>query len=291
MDSVRHLIRWSVPQTVTRQRRRPFNDYTMGFLWSLSLIDYVTIDQASWMYGAPRSTMLHNLRHWRKRGLIQAAWVPYHGQRTRIVALAPGGAELLREDDEKGWDALHPNWVPVAERVRTNRLVEHNLDRNTAALTLKRQAESLGFLASWDLGLGDLFISGRDPLVIKPDAFVRLNDHPWLIELERSWRKETLDHKFKQYDRLILQGGWRDNTWCNEPPKVLFIPTGANTQKIQWETWLTTFQFHQHSYAWIWPWPHVQAGRFTVYGGDGDPVIQARDLWAMVRQPAYWERR
>lgn len=54
---------------------------------------------------------------------------------------------------------------------------------------------------------------------------------------------------------------------------------------------MTTFQFHKHRYAWIWPWPHVEAGRFTVYGGDRDLVIQARDLWCMIRQPAYWERR
>jgi hypothetical protein len=291
MASVRHLIRWTEPSVVPPKIRSHYNDYTMNFLWDLSLADYVTIDQASWMYGAPRSTTLHNLRHWRKRGLIQAAWVPYHGQRTRIIALAPGGVDLLRDDDDKGWDMLHPNWVPVSERVRTNRLVEHNLDRNTAALTLKRKAETLGLSASWDLWMTELIVPGRDSLWIKPDAFIRLNDHPCVIELERSWRKETLLHKFAQYDRCILQGGWRQISWCNEPPKVLFIPTAANTQQKNWQTWMTTFQFHQHSYAWIWPWPHVAAGRFTVYGGDGDPVIQARDLWAMMRQPAYRERR
>ncbi|WP_053958123.1 replication-relaxation family protein [Sulfobacillus thermosulfidooxidans] len=289
MDSVRHLMRWSEPVRVTRKRRRAYNDYTMNFLWDLSLVDYVTIDQAGWMYGAPRSTILHNLRHWRGRGLIQAAWVPYHGRRTRIIALAPGGAELLQYDDEKGWNLMHPHWVPVAERIRTNRFIEHNLDRNTVALTITRQAEDLRLEASWDLHITDFIISSRHPLHIKPDAAIRLNDHPWIIEVERSWRKETLLHKFAQYDRLILQGGWRHIPWCNEPPKVLFIPTETNTQKIHWETWMNTFQFHQHSYAWMWPFDYVINHQWTIYGGNGQRVIQPQNFWNLIRQPAYHE--
>lgn len=291
MASPRRPIHWTPPRSTARRRQRPYNAYTMDFLWDLSLLGYVTIDQASWMYGAPRSTTVLNLRHWRYRGLIQAAWITYHGQRTRIVSLAPGGADLLRDEDEKGWELLHPQWAPISERQRTARLVEHNLDRITAALTLKRKAGELGLAASWDLWMTDLVVSGHPQLWIKPDAALTINGHPWLIELERSWRVRTLIHKLAQYDRVVLHGGWREIPWCQEPPKVLLIPTAANTQAINFQTWMTNFQHYHHSYAWVWPWPHVEAGRFTVYGGDGDPVIQARDLWAMIREPAYRERR
>ncbi|SMC08161.1 Replication-relaxation [Sulfobacillus thermosulfidooxidans DSM 9293] len=280
-------IRWTPARSPKIQRRRAFSAYTLDFLWTLSMVGYVTIEQAGWIYGAPPRTMFYNIRTWRERGLIQSARISYHSQRTRIVTLAPEGAKLLQEDDDDAWQVLHPHWEPISQTAHTMRMVEHNLDRNTVALMLVRQSQKQGFPTSWDTWQTSLTVTGSHALHIRPDAALRLNGHPVLIELERSWRAGTIQKKLQQYDRLILQGGWRSIAWCNEPPKVLIVPTGANTQKKNFESWLTTFQLFHHSYAWIWPWSQVRESRWTVYGGGGDYQIMPRDLWTIIRQPPY----
>lgn len=281
------LILWTPERHPTRKRQRSFSPFTMEFLWTLSHIGYTTTEQAAMIYGAPLRTMSYNIRLWRERGLIQSARITYHGQHTRIVTLAREGARILQEDDDEAWEVLHPRWTPLADRSITTRMVEHNLDRNTVALILTRQAQKRGLQATWDTWQTDLTVIHPKPLHIRPDASLRLNGHPVLIEVERSWRSGTLRKKLEQYDRLIMQGGWRYISWCNEPPKVLIVPTGANTQEINFQSWLTTFQFFQHSYAWIWPWPHAVDSQWTIYGGDGEYHIRSHDLWTLIKQPAY----
>lgn len=280
-------IHWTPARSPQMQRHRAFSPYTIDFLWTLSMVGYVTVDQAGWIYGAPPRTMFYNIRTWRERGLIQSARITYHNRHTRIVTLAPVGAKLLQENDEEAWQTLHPHWEPLANTQRTARMVEHNLDRNTVALTLTRAARKHGFSALWDTWQTHLTVPGPHPLHIRPDAALRINGHPVLIELERSWRAGTLLTKLKHYDHLVLHGGWRSIAWCNEPPKLILVPTGANTQKTNFENWLTTFELSQHSYAWVWPWPYIIQSQWTVYGGDDNYQITPHNFWSLIQHPPY----
>ena len=281
------VIQWTPPQPYTPSQR-PYSSFTLNFLWDLSLLGYVSTEHAAKMYGAPYSTIVLHLRRWRRHGLIQAAWVPHHKVRIRIFTLAPGGVELLREDDETAWDLLHPHWVSFPDQHRTWHTVEHNLDRTTAALMIARNASSYRLDADWDKSFTRLVAATPHVSVyLKPDAAIWINGHPWFIELERSWRNRTLMHKLTQYDHIAMHGLWRQIPQCNEPPKLLLIPTEANTQKRNFQSWITTFRMYQHSYVWVWPWDHVLKKDFTIYGGDGDTKLVSRNFWKLNQAPAY----
>ena len=291
MASSRRPIKWTPPVPYT-PTSKPYSEYTVNFLWDLSLLGYVHTDHVSRMYGAPYSTTLLHVKRWRQKGLIQAAWVPYHKKRTRIFTLAPGGVEFLQYEDDKTWEMLHPYWVPIPDQNRTLHTVEHNLDRTTAALLLTKTASSYGLDAFWDKTYTRIVGALPNAAVsLRPDAAIWINGHPWFIELERSWRNRTLMHKLTQYDHVAMHGLWRKVPGCNEPPKVLLIPTAANTQSINFKSWMTTFRLYQHGYIWVWPWDHVLKQDFTIYGGDGDTTLISRNFWKLNQAPAYYEPR
>jgi hypothetical protein len=111
-------ICWTDPRPYQRSSK-PYNAFTVNFLWDLSLLSYVTTEQAGVFYGASLNTIRRHLTFWHNKGLIQGAWVPYRHQRTRIWTLAPGGVELLQEEDDTAWDLLHPRWVSSPDQHRT----------------------------------------------------------------------------------------------------------------------------------------------------------------------------
>jgi hypothetical protein len=280
-------IQWSVPRPYTPSQK-PYNAFTLNFLWDLSLVGYVSTEQAALFYGASVKTIRRHLTFWHKKGLIQGAWVSYRQQRARIWTIAPGGVELLRDEDDTTWELLHPHWVSFADQHRTWHTVEHNLDRTTAALLIAKNAGSYRLDADWDKTFTRM--TAATPTVsvyLKPDAAIWVNGHPWFIELERSWRNRTLLHKLTQYDHIAMHGLWRQIPQCNEPPKLLLIPTEANTQKRNFQSWITTFRMYQHSYVWVWPWDHVLKNDFTIYGGDGDTKLVSRNFWKLNQAPAY----
>jgi hypothetical protein len=287
------------------------------FLWGqkaddllhwLASLRYLTAEQAMHLIGwIHKSTAVRQLERMTASGLTQAAWISYRGRRTRVWTLSARGGYLLGRHDPD-WASRNADWTSPASDGVSGHAIAHTLDRNLFCIDVdlevqgrreagivRPQAPDEGWWMFWESGppihLATLGGGTRTDFV--PDAILTINGHPWYLELERSWRVDTLTRKLRQYDTFLKARLWRE--MHTSLPRVLFLLSDANTQDIAYTTYMARADAAHRDYLYVMTWDQYQRGYEAVHwSSDGErQTVQWLELQAPLArfEPTSWERR
>lgn len=275
-------LRWDdppdPPQPVTLQER------DLVLLDWLAELRYLTTAQAAWLVFPDLGTARHRLLRLHRGGYVRRArlrwptapttvWAPTAAVGPVLCAATPDGAVRWAE------------WTPPNGQALGRSALYHELARTEACQYLLDAARARGWSSAWlPPRQGAIRAAAAGARVeLMPDAVLILNDAVWYLEYERSWRRETLEHKLRAYTLL-----WRYELWrvaWDRPPRCLLVPEGVSTQRRDWAGWLATVEGARR--GWVVVLPQAALGTdWQAQWWDRDGQAHTASWWSLDPSPA-----
>jgi hypothetical protein len=165
-------------------------------------------------------------------GLLTSTRLRWRDAVTVAWALTDAGAAALAAHDPD-WDGPPPAVPTEAPPLRTH--LYHDLGRSALAAAFLAGATARGHAAAaWPAV--PLALPGRPGGLWQPDGGFACDGQLWLVEYERSWRRDTLQQKLQRFAAALRGGSWRD-VWPR-PPRLLLAAEALGTQAYRLDTWL-----------------------------------------------------
>ncbi len=184
---------------------------------------------------------------------------------TAVWALTEAGGRVLAEY-VPAWAERTRDWVSPVDRPALRHAMHHELGRNAVVLAVQAEAARRGVMvAVWPDTDGT--IRAQVPqtgtwINLTPDAVIDVNGQPWHLEYERSWRRDTLQHKVHQFGVMLRHEFWRER-WIR-PPKLLVVADEVGTQEYRIDTWLHEMDAARLGSLAYLPAADVEAGYWEV---------------------------
>jgi hypothetical protein len=165
-------------------------------------------------------------------GLLTSTRLRWRGRVTVAWTLTPEGAAAVAACDA-AWTGPPPpagaNQPPLRHHLY------HDLGRSSLTAAFLTAAAARGLdAAAWPAM--PLALPGRANAMWQPDGAWTCGPVLWLLEYERSWRRNTLQRKLQQFAAALRGGAWRD--WWPRAPRLLVVAESAGTQAYRLDTWL-----------------------------------------------------
>ena len=212
---------------------------------------------------------------------VRMRW-PEHSV-TAVHALTTAGGRML-VDYVPGWAERHRDWQSPVNKPAFRHSMRHELGRNAIILAAHAEGQRRGAPVTLWPDTGGT-IRAQVPqtgtwINLTPDAVIDVNGQPWYLEYERSWRRDTLQHKVHQFGVLLRHEFWRER-WVR-PPKLLVVADEAeNDQGYRLDTWLQEMDAARLNALAYLPAAAVMAGQWqaTIWSAAGEPKVV--DWWTI----------
>lgn len=200
---------------------------------------------------------------------------------TAVWALTAAGGRMLAEY-LPDWAERHRDWQSPVDKPAFRHSMRHELSRNAITLAAHAEGQRRGVpVTLWPDTDGT--IRAQVPqtgtwINLTPDAVIDVNGQPWYLEYERSWRRDTLQHKVHQFGVLLRHEFWHER-WVRAPKLLVVADEAKNAQGYRLDTWLQEMDAARLNALAYLPAAAVMAGQWqvTTWAAGGEPKVV--DWW------------